>query len=381
MKEHTRVEFIQHDRELDDACRSLQSAAWLGVDTEFVRERTYHPVFCLLQIATEDRIYCIDPQTLTSIDPLSQIFQCPRTLKIFHSARQDIEVLLSALGHLPVYLHDTQIAAGLAGYPDQIGYGNLVEELFTIRLDKSHTRTDWTRRPLSSEQLRYAGEDVAYLIATYQTLVESLNSLGRLEWLKEDCAALLNPSLYSNSIEDAWKRVKGAAELTPKQLNRVHAMAAWREETARAINLPRNWVLRDEYLCEIARLTSRLNPGILPRIKGVESAQQRQWGVELMDRIEQADRQESLLIDPTYWTPRVSPETRSVLKDMSALVQQKAAELNIVPSLLASRRDLDDLMFRPDTSRINKGWRYPIIGQPLSALRESKQGKRIDDPH
>jgi len=380
MKQHTRIEFIQHDRELDDACRSLQSAAWLGVDTEFVRERTYHPVFCLLQIATEERVFCIDPQTLTSIDPLCQVFQCPQTLTIFHSARQDIEVLLSALGHMPVFLHDTQIAAGLCGYPDQIGYGNLVEELFNIRLDKSYTRTDWTRRPLSSEQLRYAGEDVTYLIATYQKLVESLHSLDRLEWLTEDCAALLNPSLYINSIDDAWKRVKGAAELTPKQLNRVHAMAAWREETAQAINLPRNWVLRDESLCEIAKLTSRLNPGIVPRIKGVDSAQQRQWGVRLMERIEQADRQENFLIDPAYWTPRVSPETRSVLKDMSALVQQKAAELNIVPSLLASRRDLDDLMFRPEASRLNKGWRYPIIGQPLSELRESKYGKRNDEP-
>ena len=379
MNQNPRIEFIQQDQELDDACRSLESSAWLGVDTEFVRERTYHPVFCLLQVATEDRVFCIDPQTLTSIDPLDRIFQSPRILKIFHAARQDIEVLLSAMGHPPKHVHDTQIAAGLAGYPDQIGYGSLVDELLAIRLDKSHTRTDWTRRPLSSEQLRYAGEDVAYLIAAYQKLLEALDTLGRSEWLDEDCATLINPSLYSNSIEHAWKRVKGASEVPARQLNRVHALAAWREETAQAINLPRNWVLRDESLCEIARLTGPLKPSILPRIKGMDPARQRQWHERLVERMERAEQQEDKLIDPAYWTPRLSPDAKSLIKEMSALVQQKATELQIVPSLLASRRDLDDLLFRPEAARTNQGWRYPIIGQHLAALRESKYGKLSDD--
>jgi ribonuclease D len=379
MKEHPRIEFIQHDRVLDEACRELESAHFLGVDTEFVRECTYYPVFCLLQIATEDRVICIDPQKLSSVKPLLQVFQSSRALKIFHSARQDLEVLLAALGVLPEPLHDTQIAAGLVGYPDQIGYSTLVYDLFAIRLDKLHTRTDWSRRPLSSEQLRYAGEDVAYLIATHQKLAGILSDLGRIEWLQEDCANLLKPTLYTNPIENAWKRVKGAHEIPATHLNRLHALAAWREETAQELNLPRNWVLRDETLCELVRIDSRLDPSTLPRIRGADSSRQRKLGERLIEHIEHVEKLENSLIDPAYWTPRFSPETKSLLKECSALVQRRANELKIAPSLLASRRDLEDLLFRPKASRINEGWRFQIIGRHLLALQEGKRAGLNND--
>ena len=203
--------------------------------------------------------------------------------------------------------------------------------------------------------------------------------MGRIEWLQEDCANLLKPTLYTNPIENAWKRVKGAHEIPATHLNRLHALAAWREKTAQELNLPRNWVLRDETLCELVRIDSRLDPSTLPRIRGADSSRQRKLGERLIEHIEHVEKLENSLIDPAYWTPRFSPETKSLLKECSALVQRRANELKIAPSLLASRRDLEDLLFRPKASRINEGWRFQIIGRHLLALQEGKRAGLNND--
>ena len=204
---------IQNPTSLARVCESLQNQPWMALDTEFMRTNTYYARLCLVQVATPEIIACIDTIALPTIEPMLELIYSPKVLKVIHSARQDLEVFADMRGAPPAPVFDTQIAASLCGYDDQIGYGALVESITGHKLPKLHTRADWETRPLPPDQLHYAEDDVRYLRDVYQFLAQKLDDLGRTDWLREECATLTSPGLYRNDPREAFRRLKQGQSL------------------------------------------------------------------------------------------------------------------------------------------------------------------------
>ncbi|HKJ09429.1 MAG TPA: ribonuclease D, partial [Gammaproteobacteria bacterium] len=203
---------------LAELCRRLDGCDWLALDTEFHREKTYYPQFCLLQLATPELVAWVDPLTVPDLGPLLELLNGEQIVKVFHAARQDLEIFYHLTGRVPAPVFDTQVAAPLLGHPDQAGYGALVSAVLGVNLSKGHARADWTRRPLPAKQLEYALDDVRYLARLYPQLRDELQQRGRLQWLAEDFAALVDPAQYENPPASAWRRIRGTDRLRAAQL-------------------------------------------------------------------------------------------------------------------------------------------------------------------
>ena len=236
---------------VDTIAAELSRMPFVGLDTEFMREKTFFAELCLVQVATNQGIYCVDP--LADLDMPHFWGSVMDTGWVVHSARQDIEVIYQAAERMPAKLFDTQIAAGLLGYAPQMGYASLVNEFFNVEIPKSHTRADWSRRPLSDAVLQYAAEDVEYLLPAQQILTEKLDQQGRLDWALEDSALLLSPALYDIDPALAINRMKGARNLRGPRRAAAARLAAWRESEALRANRPRQWIAKDAALIEVAR--------------------------------------------------------------------------------------------------------------------------------
>ncbi|HKQ14668.1 MAG TPA: HRDC domain-containing protein, partial [Steroidobacteraceae bacterium] len=245
---------IATSADLSAALARLAPGGFVALDTEFMRESTYFPKLCLIQAATSDGCAVLDPLAVQDLEPLWQFLRSRERTKVLHAARQDLEVLTTATPGQPVPgpIFDTQIAAALLGYPAQIGYGSLVAERLGHTLAKGHTRTDWTRRPLTPEQLQYAEDDVRYLVPLYLDLRTALEGAGRLEWLYEETRELEQLDLHRTDPESAWRRLKGLDRLHPQQRATAKLLAQWREAAAIKHDKPRGWILTDDALREIA---------------------------------------------------------------------------------------------------------------------------------
>jgi ribonuclease D len=346
----------------DILAAALKNCARIGVDTEFMREKTYYPELCLVQVATPERIYCIDP--LSAIDMSAFWPALLDTPWVLHSGRQDIEVVVRSAGRMPTVVFDTQIAAGLLGHAPQMGYATLVKTLFGIDLDKSHTRADWSRRPLRESFLRYAAEDVEYLLEAYDILTQALGDKGRLAWAEEDSAQLLDPALYTTDPELAVGRLKGAANLRGRRRAAAARLAAWREEEAIRANRPRQWIARDAALVDIAvRLPA--SPGELGEIDSLPAGLVRRSGRKILAAIDAAERD-----NVGYVPPRAPNEAqKSLLKLMQRRVGECAGDLGLAAETVASKRDLAAIVHAGDHhSRLATGWRHEVIGKELLAL-------------
>jgi len=242
---------------LQALCTRLATSEWLALDTEFMRERTYYPKLCLVQVATPQVVACVDVLALTSLEPLLTVLDDTRILKVMHSARQDLEMFFNLNGQVPAPLFDTQLAASFAGFPDQAGYATVVQGVLGVNLEKSHTRADWTRRPLSPAVRQYAADDVRYLREIYPRLKHKLETGQRLDWLQAETARLMDPATYRPDPDNVWQRLRGLQRLKSRQLAAVKALAAWRERTAMQSDLPRQWVLKDEVLIDSGQAVTR----------------------------------------------------------------------------------------------------------------------------
>ncbi|MEN8260476.1 MAG: ribonuclease D [Pseudomonadota bacterium] len=367
------IQYVDTAKKLEQLCQRLESCSWLALDTEFLREKTYYPKFCLLQIAVPGTVACIDPLALESLGPLFDLLYNPGITKVFHAGRQDMEIFYNLRGTLPAPVFDTQIAAPLLGLPEQPGYGALVSELLKTNLSKAHTRTDWCHRPLSEAQLRYAADDVIYLGRIYQAMKKQLDALERTQWLEEDFNNLANPEMYKNAPEEAWRKVRGANKLSGVQLAILQALAQWREQTAQTQDRPRNWLLKDESLFDLARLKPE-TPDELEKIRGLNDRTLKRFGAQICKLIGKAKHERPISPGEKDRPPRKSPEQEAVLDLLNAVVRLRAVRNAINPAVLASRKDLEMLLLKKPESKLFHGWRYSMVGKELESIL---QGKRI----
>jgi ribonuclease D len=348
--------FVDHP---DSITQNISGHDRLGVDTEFMREKTYFAQLCLIQISADNSIYCVDPLTSNDQDLFWQ--QLLASSWVVHSARQDIEVVYQTAGAMPREIFDTQIAAGLLGMPAQVGYAGLVKELFDVDMAKSHTRADWTRRPLSEAVLDYAAEDVEYLLPAADILSEGLDKKGRLDWARQDSELLLDTGLYDISGDQAIDRLKGARNFRGARRAAAVKMAAWREVEAIRRNRPRQWIIRDNVLLDIAyNLPSSEKQ--LANIEGVPAKLVSRAGKQIIDALGVPK------VDEDGYRPPQPPDEvqKALLKEMQAQVADCAKGLDLAAETVASKRELSSVIISGNRdSRVFTGWRKDLIGASL----------------
>ncbi|MGR9109108.1 MAG: ribonuclease D, partial [Gammaproteobacteria bacterium] len=340
---------------------------WLAVDTEFLRENTYFPKFCLLQVANADRAACIDPLAIEELKPIFDVLYDPRITKVFHSGRQDLEIFFNIRGSLPGPLFDTQLAAPLLGFTEQISYAALVAEMLGVDLAKSHTRTDWGKRPLSRAQINYAGNDVFYLARVYLEMFEKLSALGRLDWLADDFDALLDPENYRNPPDKAWQKIRGSQHLNNESLSILQSLADWRERTASQGDIPRNWVIKDEVLINIARMKpSRTDE--LESLRGLHERSFKRYGKQICEIVAKARNIPPVTQGIKPKSTNKSAQQEVLVNLLSGVVHQIALEHSLSAGTLAPRKELDQLISGNPDSKLLKGWRKAIIGEALVSI-------------
>jgi ribonuclease D len=356
---------IDRAETLSALATGLAFAPELALDTEFMRESTYYPRLCLLQLATDEEIVCIDPLVVADLGPVSTLLSRAGTLTIVHAARQDIEVLLTRIESFPAALFDTQVAAALLGLPPQIGYGDLVQRMLDVKLDKAHSRTDWAARPLSGEQLEYAAEDVKFLLPLKRELQAELERLERVAWFEHEMRRIAAAGLYRTEPAEAWQRLKGLDGLDERRLEVARALAGWRERRAMNRDRPRGWILADDALHDLIRALPR-TLAALEAVRSVPRGVVERCGEELLRVIAESAH---LGEEPfaARRRPRQDPQRDARLKALSAVVRRVAEELGLSPEVLATRRDLQQILNgRRDVEPL-RGWRADVVGSALLA--------------
>ena len=373
------IQFIDTADDLHQLCQEMKKEPWLAMDTEFLREKTYYPKFCLLQIATLDWVACIDPIALEGqMDELFSIINDPAIIKILHSCRQDVEIFYQLSGKLPRPLFDTQLVAPLLGYQENPGYAMLVSGFLNINLSKTHTRTDWSQRPLSAEQIQYAADDVIYLAKIYCMMQEQLKTLGRENWLDDDFEQLLNPDLYDIPVENAWLKIRGKNKLTGKQLAIVQVLAEWREEAAKKSDRPKNWIVRDEHIMDMAKLQPTTVQA-LSKIRGVTDGFVKRSGSKVCDLIKMAQDLPALKVKTKSKSGKKTQKQEAVLDILSGIVRLRADENSLNPIILATRKDLDAFIEGDEDCALLSSWRYSMVGAELQRVLQGAITLSVDD--
>ncbi len=364
-----------------DYCDKINSAKWLAIDTEFEREKTYYSELCLLQVTDGVNAAIIDPLSIEDLTPIMDLFYDTSITKVFHSARQDLEIFFNLRRSIPAPLFDTQVAAPLLGFPEQTGYANLVNAMIGVELSKSHTRTDWKRRPLNEGQLRYAIDDVIYLGQIYEKMVEQLIELDRLDWLEKDFQEMTDPEVYEPKTDQVWKKIRSANRLKGKKLSVLQALAKWREETARNENRPRTWLLRDDAIIDLSHQLPD-NKNAVFSIKGIHERVARKYSTELIRIIDEAQNADPQPLDVKKRNKSLKPEQEALVDVMMSIVRIRAVENDLSPSSLAPRKEIERLL-KNDVSIVTSSWRKRMIGDELNAflngeLSVSVLEKRLD---
>ena len=373
--------YISSQEELEEFIASSLNCKVLAIDTEFLREKTYRPQLCLLQMATENDVVLVDPFEVMDLSVLSSLFLAPEMLKIVHSGRQDIEILYHEVGVMPWPIFDTQIAAALLGYSQQIGYGPLVHAECGVSLDKLDSFSEWGQRPLSDSQLRYAANDVIYLPQVHRNLQRRLEELGREGWLEGDFRELVNPKRYEPNPRERYKKLKKGNQLNRHQLCAAREVTAWRENRAEKLDLPRRWVLSDEQIVEACKRETRTIDQLF-LIRGMRE----KLSTEDARTVARLIR-EGLDMPKEEWpvTQHKGRNERNVENEvdlMMALVRKRAKENDIAFQTLANHDALQEIARgHYEDAELLKGWRYDMIGHELLDLLNGKIALSIKDHH
>ncbi|MCW8931745.1 MAG: ribonuclease D [Gammaproteobacteria bacterium] len=358
------IHFIDNQESLTEICQHFAQSDFLALDTEFVRQTTYYPILALIQICDAKQIAIIDPVAIKDLSPLMTVLYNKEVPKVIHSARQDMEIFYYLNQSVPEGIFDTQVSAALLGYGEQIGYAALVKQLLNVDLDKSQTRTDWLKRPLTQKQIDYAADDVRYLAQLYPIQKKKLHELGRLNWLEKDFQFLSNSSTYAPSPENIWKKTKGLNKLKKQKLAILRNLAAFREKLAIKQNRPRRRVITDETLVELS-LNPPSNIAELNECKGL-SHKFLQYNGEtihslIIEGLNTSDSDCPKL--PLY--EKLTQNEEALADCLMAIVHLSAQNNNISPRCLCSRKDLDSLIKGRRDMAMLSGWRNELIGKHL----------------
>lgn len=363
-------------QELADAC---MKSSYMAIDTEFLREKTYYPKTCLVQIGIEGTIAIIDPFPLSDLKALARPLSDPGILKIFHACTQDMEIVLRETGVLPSPVFDTQIAATLLGKNQQASYALLVSQYCDVELAKKDSFTDWSRRPLSPSQVQYAADDVLYLPHIYEKMVEALKEKGRLEWLTDAFEELSHPDKYLVDPYERYKKLKRVNQLKPRQMAAAREFAAWRELKAQSRNIPRKWVVSDEQIVEACRREACTLDELF-MVRGLRDTLRTSDAREVIACIKKG------LNCPKDELPTLKNKARSeanvdaIVDVMSGIARKCAKENDIAPQTLASHAELTKLARgHYDECELLNGWRKHLLGNQLLDLLAGKVSLRITD--
>ena len=380
------MNIIKTTSELSQFCDYAHNFDYITVDTEFLRERTYYPKLCLIQLAIpgdqENSAVLIDPlERNLDLSPLYKIFLDPDIVKVFHAARQDLEIFFHDKNIIPSPLFDTQLAAMVCGFGEQVGYETLVRSICKVNLDKSSRFTDWSLRPLSNKQQQYALADVTHLRQIYEYLKEQLKRNERETWLEEELNVLKNPETYITRPNEAWRRIKSRSN-SSKFLGIVARLAEFRETYAQKNNIPRNRVLKDDALMELASLKPKSFDDLSRSRLLLRDARKGKIAKGILDSIKAA---EDLKFEQVNYATKVpkSLNVNSALSDMlRVLLKAKSEELGVAAKLIANSSDLDSIASGERTVPALSGWRHQIFGREALELCDGKvglvlQGKNI----
>ncbi|NCF64227.1 MAG: ribonuclease D [Gammaproteobacteria bacterium] len=357
--------------QLEEAWKIWARRSVLGIDTEFVRERTYRAELGLVQVSDGDTAWLIDPLALESLEPLARLLKHPGIVKILHSGSEDLEVLLQTTGVVPAPLIDTQVACAMLGQPLQLGYHHAVKWLFGVGIDKDQTRSNWCKRPLHARQLLYAAMDVVLLPMMYATLKSRLEDAGRWDWLEEDVERMRRAALESIDPDMAYLRFSGTGRMDDQTLKVLRGLSRWREQTAIDRNRARGFVINDAGLLQMAR-SKPATAAKIRKIEDIHPGALARYEKTLLEIIADAPSDPV----PVEKLEQLDDRQRKLLNEMRSLVQKLSASLGVDPALLASRRELQKLIRavaagQPPPERF-LGWRKEILSDQLLAIAEGK---------
>ncbi len=371
-------QYIDTPDALSELCAKLAKKTYIAIDTEFLRERTYRPQLCLVQVKVDDILACIDAQAITDLSPLMDVLLNPGITKVLHAASQDFEIFyMLSKGKVPTPLFDTQLAAPLLGYNEQIGYGNLVKEMLGIELSKAHTRADWTRRPLPDNQINYALDDVIYLEQLYTIIKTELSERNRLDWLTPEFAQWEDPLKYDQPAKQRWLKVRNIQRYKGPSLACIQALTEWREIKARELNRPRNWLIKDDVLCSIAQMQPD-SMDELNHVRGLDKKSRDKFGADIIDLVKTARTQTPEPAPPFVKKKKLNQNSLAKMALLNAWVHQRAAELDINPSILAPQKTLEKCVTGECKDAI-AGWREPLLLADFTAILSGEKNLRINN--
>jgi ribonuclease D len=367
------MELISDSAALAEFCVRQHGTEFIAVDTEFMRERTYWPILCLVQVAGPEEAVAIDPLA-PGIDlaPLATLMNDPATLKVFHAARQDLEIFYKLAGGVPHPVFDTQVAAMVCGFGDAASYETLVKRLAGASLDKASRFTDWAHRPLTERQVSYALADVVHLRTVYERLQQRLAKNSRAEWFEEEMAALVDPALYRAEPAEAWRRFRLRGRADSRFLAVLRALAAWRETAAQQRDLPRGRILRDEAIIEIASHAPQTIEALARTRSLGKGIADGRLGREILDAVAAglADPDPPAAIPAK---PEMPPGLGPLVELLRVLLKQRCEDFGVAQKLVASADDLD-LIAADDLAEVPalSGWRHDVFGRDALALKHGK---------
>ena len=369
------MELITSSAKLKERIAKLQETAeFVCVDTEFVREKTYYPTLGLIQIAYNDVVFAIDPiENAIDLEPLNEMLSNEKIIKVFHACSQDLEIFYHLFNNCPRNMFDTQVGAKMLGFGEAISYGKLVEHYLRKHLDKSHRYTDWTRRPLDQEQLDYAALDVVYLVNIFEKMRTELMKKGRYSWAVEESDKCLNEDNYHINIDECWRKLKVKSG-DKSYLSILKSLSRWREVTAQNQNRPRPWILKDDAIQEIAAVKPK-KPGDLQGLRFFKY-DERLVG-DILGVVDYALNEET---PPKPEKPKHFPESAMpVLVLLRVLLKSQSVKHDIAPSVIADLEDLEDIATGDyKHSKAMNGWRYEIFGKYAQKLKEGKLALTAD---
>lgn len=368
---------IENTLDLEEVCRRFATYPYITVDTEFIREKTYYPDLCLIQLASRDEAVCVDPLAPDmDLSPLFELLQNPQVVKVFHAAHQDIEIFLHLSGKIPTPVFDTQIGAMVCGFAENAAYSQLVHSICGVTLDKSMRCTNWAKRPLNPEQIQYALYDVTYLRDVYEYICAQMEKSGRFTWVREELASLTDKSSYEPTPEQILERL----HCPMKKAINIHIyqqLYLWREKRAQLKNRPRRFLIKDELLHELALIhpqtAAQLSAmrGITPHFEKCEMAQ------EILTVINQAMQDDLKNIKPPKPSKPMQPSEKNLIEILKLLLNIISSQIKTAPSLIAHAEDLLHFI-RAEETPLNTGWRYEVFGEKAQKICRGEMSIRYN---